>query len=110
MERIYSNQEKEQLELEKRARKKVIKLKSFYTHTLLYVIGLIIFFLKEYAGIGFNFFPLRYINCFVMAVWTIAFLVLAVDIFASYKIFGEQWEERKVKSILEKKVKNQKWE
>lgn len=40
-----------------------------------------------------------------MCIWTTAFLVSAVDIFASFKIFGEEWEERKVKSLLEKKTK-----
>ncbi|CAA9202628.1 hypothetical protein FLA105534_04176 [Flavobacterium bizetiae] len=45
-----------------------------------------------------------------MIIWTTAFLVSAVDLFDSFKIFGEEWEERKVKSILEKKEKTQKWE
>lgn len=110
MERIYNDQEKEQLELEKMARKKVVKLKSFYTHALFYVIGLIIYLLKEYAGIRFNFFPLRFINGFVMAIWTAVFLVSAVEIFASFKIFGVEWEERKMKSLLERRTKKQKWE
>lgn len=45
-----------------------------------------------------------------MAVWTVFFLVSAIDIFASFIIFSEEWEERKVKSILEKRIKKQKWE
>lgn len=49
-------------------------------------------------------------NGFVIAIWTVAFLVSAVDIFASSKIFDEEWEERKLKSILHKKTKKQKWE
>ena len=45
-----------------------------------------------------------------MIVWTTAFLVSAVEIFASFKIFEEEWEQRKLKSILEKNKKTQKWE
>ncbi|KQB39315.1 hypothetical protein RC62_996 [Flavobacterium aquidurense] len=45
-----------------------------------------------------------------MVIWTSVFLASAIDLFASYKIFGEEWEERKMKSILDKKEKKQKWE
>ena len=100
----------EEQELKKIVTKKVVKLKSFYTHALLYALGIVVYVLKVYFGAPFNFFPLQYINGFVMAIWTIAFLVSAVDLFASYKIFGEEWEERKMKSILDKKIKKQKWE
>lgn len=104
------NTDLEEFELQKIANKKVVKLKAFYSHAFVYVIGMIIYILKEYAGLQLNFLPFKYLNCFVMIIWTTAFLVSAVDLFASYKIFGEEWEERKMKSILEKKVKKQKWE
>lgn len=109
MENNFNNSE-EEFELQKMANKKVLKLKAFYSHAFVYAIGMIIFILKEYAGLPLNFLPIKYINCFVMIIWTTAFLVSAVDLFASFKIFGEEWEERKVKSILEKKEKTQKWE
>ncbi|SHM57718.1 2TM domain-containing protein [Flavobacterium chilense] len=100
----------EEFELQKLASKKVVKLKAFYSHMFVYIIGVIFFILKEYFGVPFNFFPLKYINLFVMTIWTVFFLVSAIDIFASFRIFGEEWEERKVKSILEKKSKKTKWE
>jgi len=92
------------------ASRKVVKLKSFYTHAFIYAIGVLVYVLKEYFNVPLNFLPLRYLNGFVMAIWTTAFLVSAIDLFASFKIFGEEWEERKVKNILEKKNKKQKWE
>ena len=104
------NNDQEEFELQKMANKKVVKLKAFYSHMFVYVIGVIFFILKEYFGVPFNFFPLKHINLFVMGVWTVFFVVSAIDVFASFKIFGEQWEERKIKSILEKKTKKQKWE
>lgn len=97
-------------ELNKIARKKVLKLKSFYTHLVIYAIGVLLFVLKFYFNAPLNFFPLRYLNGFVMIFWTTTVLVSAVDIFASFKIFGQEWEERKMKSLLEKKTEKQKWE
>ncbi|OXA73860.1 hypothetical protein B0A67_02040 [Flavobacterium aquidurense] len=104
------NNDAEEFELKKIANKKVIKLKAFYSHAFIYAIGVIIFVLKEYAGFHLNFLPFKYLNCFVMIIWTTVFLVSAIDVFASFKIFGEEWEERKVKSILDKKNKKTKWE
>jgi len=104
------NNDPENNELRQIASRKVVKLKSFYIHAFFYSIGLILFTLKNYFGLPLNVFPVRYLNSLVMIVWSTAFLVSAVDIFASFKIFGEEWEERKLKSILEKKEKKQKWE
>ncbi|KAF2332597.1 2TM domain-containing protein [Flavobacterium daemonense] len=90
--------------------KKVFKLKSFCVHMLIYVVGLTAYILKEYYGISVHFFPFIYLNSVVMVIWTSVFLVSAIDLFASYKIFDEEWEERKLDSLLHKKVKKQKWE
>lgn len=104
------DQKELELQLQEMATKKIVKLKAFYTHMFIYIVGLIIYILKEYFGVPLSFFPLRYINGFVMCIWTTAFLVSAVDLFASFKLFGQEWEQRKLKSILEKKTKTQKWE
>lgn len=104
------NNDQQEDELHQLASKKVMKLKAFYSHAFMYVIGVIVYVLKEYFGAPFNFFPIQHINGFVMGIWTTVFLVSAIDLFATHKIFGDEWEERKVKSMLEKKTKKQKWE
>ena len=109
MEPIFNN-DPQQEELHQIATKKVVKLKAFYSHAFIYVIGVIIYISKEYFGAPLNFFPIKYINFFVMCIWTTAFLISAIEIFATHKIFGDQWEERKIKSMIEKKTKKQKWE
>ncbi|WP_316633588.1 2TM domain-containing protein [uncultured Flavobacterium sp.] len=109
MERDFDN-DPEKFELQQIASRKVVKLRSFYIHTFFYSIGLILFILKDYFGLPLNVFPVRYLNSLVMIVWTTAFLVSAVEMFASFKILGKEWEERKLKNILEKKDKKQKWE
>jgi hypothetical protein len=95
-------QERELVEI---ARRKVKKLKGFYTHAFIYLIGVIVFVLKEYFGVPFNFFPLKFINFFVLAIWSTGFFISTIDILITYQFFGENWEERKVKSIMEKEFK-----
>jgi high-affinity Fe2+/Pb2+ permease len=104
------NNDREKFELGAIFSKKIIKLRSFYIHAFIYAIGLIVYVLKEYYGVPLNFFPIRYLNSVVMVIWTTVFLVSAIDLFASYKIFDDEWEERKMKSLLNKKTKTQKWE
>ncbi|TDO71428.1 2TM domain-containing protein [Flavobacterium chryseum] len=104
------NNDRETFELQKIASKKIVKLKSFYIHALIYIAGLIVFVLKQYYGVPLNFFPFKYLNYVVMVIWTSVFLFSAIDLFVSFKIFGEEWEERKLKSLLERKQKTQKWE
>jgi hypothetical protein len=99
-------QENELVEI---ARRKVMKLKGFYIHSCIYIIGVLFFVLKEYFGVAFNFFPLKFINFFVMAIWSTVFFISVIDILIAYHIFGEKWEERKVKRIMEKESEKQIW-
>jgi hypothetical protein len=103
------NMDRERLEFQQIFSKKIVKLRSFCMHAFIYGIGLAVFILKEYFGVSFNFFPIKYLNYVVMIIWTCVFLVSAIDLIVSYTIFGHEWEERKLKSLLEKKQKKQKW-
>jgi len=109
METNLDNNQEETI-LKELATKKVIQLKSFYKHLFVYTIAMILFVLKEYTSLPLNFFPIRYLNWVVVIIWSAVIVGSAIDLFASYKIFGREWEERKLKSILEKKYKKQKWE
>lgn len=109
METNWSNKQ-EQTVLKELASEKVKQLKYFYYHLLAYVIVMTMFLLKEYTNLPLQFFPIKYLNWVVMIIWSAVIIGSAIDLFASYKIFGQQWEERKLKSILEKKYKKQKWE
>ena len=99
--------EKELLEL---AKKKVKKRKDFYIHLFIYAIGITFWILKEYTDLPVNFFPIRYINCFVMIIWTIFLVIQAIELFVSEIVFGKKWEETKVKNILEDQSEKQTWE
>lgn len=103
------NNEREKLEFEQIFRRKVVRLRSFYIHALMFAAGLTAFVLKEYYGAPLNFFPLNFLNDVVMVIWSSVFVCSAIDLFVSFKILGNEWEERKLKSILEKRQKKQKW-
>jgi hypothetical protein len=100
-------EEKELLEL---AKKRVKELKDFYIHLFIYAIGVTIYILKTYYSFPFNFFPIRHINWFVMAIWTFFLVAQAFRIFFSEVVFGKKWEDKKVKEILSKKSEKQTWE
>lgn len=109
METNFNNNQEETI-LKELATKKVIQLKYFYKHLFVYAIAMILFLLKEYTNLPLQFFPIRYLNWVVVIIWSAVVVGSAIDLFASYKIFGHEWEERKLRSILEKKYKKQKWE
>ena len=107
------NEEFRKFEFQEIFSKKIVRLRSFYVHAFIYAIGLIAFILKEYYGFPLHFFPFKYLNNVVMIIWSSVFLVSAIDLFASFKIFDEEWEKRKMKRILEKNQKKEekhKWE
>ncbi|QOG04219.1 2TM domain-containing protein [Flavobacterium sp. MDT1-60] len=97
-------------ELQKLASKKVLKLKSFYKYTFLYIIALTLFILKKYTDLPLHFFPVNWLNDVVMIIWSAVYVGTAIDVFVSFRIFGQEWEERKLRNILEKKNETQKWE
>jgi uncharacterized protein YacL len=110
MELTMENQDSKSI-LEKLARDRVNKLKKFYTHLFIYVIGIVFYILKTYFNVPFNFLPLRYINEFVMWVWTFFLVVQGIQVFFAEKIFGSKWEQKQIDKILEKeKTSNNKWE
>ncbi|WP_456313219.1 2TM domain-containing protein [Pseudomonas shirazensis] len=92
------------------ARKKVIKLKSFCVHAFIYSIALVVYILKDYYAFPINYFPFKYLNYVTMFIWTCVFVISVIDMFAYNKIFGKEWEERKLKNILDKRKQQQKWE
>lgn len=109
METNFSNSQEQEV-LQQLASKKVAKLKSFYKFTFIYGIGLTLFILKEYTSLPLNLFPVKFLNNIVMIIWSSVYISSAIDLFVSFKIFGREWEERKLKSILEKRDRKQKWE
>lgn len=102
-----SIEEKELLEL---AKKRVKKIKDFYIHLFIYAIGVAVFILKTYFGVPFNFLPVRYINWFVMSIWTFFLVVQALELFFNEVVFGKKWEQKKIQNFIEKGTNKKTWE
>jgi uncharacterized protein YacL len=97
--------------LEQIVKERVHKLKQFYTHLFIYAIGVAVYVAKTYFGAPLNFWPIRFINEFVMGVWTFFLVMQAMQLFVTQKVFGSQWEQKRIQKIMEKeKIKQQKWE
>lgn len=97
--------------MQEMAREKVQKIKNFYTHLFIFVIGVIVYFSKTYLGAPLNFWPIKFINSFFMWCWTFVITVQGIQLFLSQRMFGKNWEKQKIKEIIEKeKIKNQNWE
>lgn len=107
MENQQAIEQKELLEL---AKKRVKKIKNFYSHLFVYVIGVTFFLLKMYSSIPFDFFPIRFINWFVMSIWTVIIGIQMIELFFAEIVFGKKWEDKKIQHIMTKEAEKKTWE
>lgn len=101
-----NNTNKPLIGLEALAVKRVKKLKDFYIHSFIFIIGVVFYVLETYYGIGFNIFPLHYINGFWMGIWAISYIMHGIDVFNAEVLFGSKWEKRKINKILDSEESN----
>ena len=89
--------------------KRVKKIKGFYTHAIVYVvINLMIVILNiQNLNEGESYFQFK--NFITVFFWGIGLLAHAMATFVPYFILGKEWEERKIKELMEKEKAN-KWE
>jgi hypothetical protein len=93
------------------AAKKVKKIKGFYSHLAVYIIintllliGNYQFWNKEGAFFSWD-------NLSTAFFWGIGLAAHGVSVFGFHLMFGKDWEERKIKELMEKdRKKNQNWE
>lgn len=91
------------------ALKRVKKIKGFYTHAIVYVvINILVFFLNvKDQEEGESYFQLK--NFMTAFFWGIGLLAHGLSTFLPYFILGKDWEERKIKELMEREKTN-KWE
>ena len=93
------------------AQNRVECLKKFYISLFIYAIGLSFFLVKEYGKVEFNLLPIKYINWFVMSIWTFFIVVKALKLFVKNTILGTDWENRKIQQFMQNENrKTQSWE
>ena len=108
MKRKFNSTNPDDLALEM-ARYRVDKMKKFYTHLFIYIVGSALYLCKTYFGAPFNFWPIVHINCFFMIVWTIIIGIQGIKLFFRENVFNSDWEQRKMQEFINKDKQN-KWE
>lgn len=91
-----------------RAKKRVNKIKGFYSHVLVYVVINIMIVIIKIQDLepGESYF--QYKNFFTLFFWGIGLAIHGLSVFLTDFILGKNWEERKIKKFMEEDRKH--WE
>lgn len=89
-----------------RAKKRVKKIKGFYSHALVYVVINLMIVVINVQDLepGESYF--QYKNFFTLFFWGIGLAVHGLSVFLPDFILGQKWEERKIKEIMERDKKH----
>lgn len=91
------------------ALKKVKRIKGFYTHAIVYIVINIFIIIANVNDLkeGESYFQLK--NFFTAFFWGIGLLAHGLSVFLPDFLLGKNWEERKIKELMDKEKAN-KWE
>ncbi len=89
---------------------RVKKIKGFYTHLIVYIfVNILIFYLNvKDVEQGESYFQFK--NFQSAFFWGIGLLAHGMSTFVPYLILGKDWEERKIKELMEKERNDNQWE
>ncbi|MBX2828823.1 MAG: 2TM domain-containing protein [Flavobacteriaceae bacterium] len=86
-----------------RAKKQVEEMKGFYAHLSIYVIFVFIFIWINYRTTSFPW------ALFPIVGWGLGVLGHAASTFNFFPFFGRDWEQRKIKEIMDKEESSMNW-
>ncbi|WP_395054529.1 2TM domain-containing protein [Flavobacterium sp.] len=91
------------------AAKRVKKIKGFYTHLIVYIVINVMIVIVNIQNLkpGESYFKLE--NFYTAFFWGIGLMADSLSTFMPTIIFGKNWEEKKIKEMMEKD-RNSKWE
>lgn len=91
------------------AAKRVKKIKGFYTHLTVYIVvnSMIIIVNVQNLDEGESFFKFKTFSTALF--WGVGLAAHGLSVFLPSLIMGKDWEEKKIKELMEKE-KNNKWE
>jgi hypothetical protein len=91
------------------ARKRVKEIKGFYTHFVVYLVVNVMIFVVNIQDLdpGETYFQFK--NFTTAFFWGLGLLAHALSVFVPSMIMGKNWEERKIKELMDKD-KGSKWE
>jgi hypothetical protein len=88
------------------ALKRVKRIKGFYSHLVVYVVINVLLLIVNYKSSSEGWRWEMFITPFF---WGIGVLAHALSVFLPTILMGKDWEERKIKELMEKERQN-KWE
>jgi|JI10StandDraft_1071094.scaffolds.fasta_scaffold771190_2 uncharacterized protein YacL len=109
MELVMENNNSSEEILRELVRERVHKIRRFYTHLFVYLIGLVLYIAKTYFGAPLNFSPIRYINDTFMWILTFIIVVQGLRLLIKEQILGVKWEQNKINEIMQKENNTKKW-
>lgn len=88
------------------AKKRVKKIKGFYSHALVYVVINLMIVVINVQNLepGESYF--QYENFFTLFFWGIGLAVHGLSVFLPDFVLGQKWEERKIKEIMDRDKKH----
>jgi len=93
-----------------KAYKRVKRIKGFYVHLLVYVLVNLLIIGRRYCDRGENTFT-DWDTYSTLIFWGIGIIAHASSVFGRDLFFGDNWEKRKIKELMDKeKGKENKWE
>ncbi len=87
--------------------KRVKKIKEFYTHALVYLMVNAMIIVANSQNSSHGFF--HWTNFSTAFFWGIGLAAHGLSVFMPTLILGKDWEDKKIKELMEKE-KNNKWE
>ncbi len=84
------------------AKKKVKKIKGFYTHLLVYVVINIMIVISNFQNLGPGESYFQYENFFTLFFWGIGLAIHGLSVFLPDFVLGSKWEERKIKELMDR--------
>jgi uncharacterized integral membrane protein len=89
-----------------RATKRVKRIKSFYTHAVVYVVINIMIVIINIQNMDAGESYFQWQNFTTLFFWGIGLLAHALSVFTPNFLLGKDWEERKIKELMEKDKKS----
>ena len=91
------------------AAKRVKKIKGFYTHLTVYIVVNIMIIIVNVQNLDEGESFLKFKTFSTALFWGIGLAAHGLSVFLPSLIMGKDWEEKKIKELMEKE-KNNKWE
>lgn len=87
------------------AKKRVKRIKGFYSHLLVYVVINIMIVIINIQDLGPGESYFQYENFFTLFFWGIGLAVHGLSVFLPDFLLGQKWEERKIKELMDRDKK-----